>query len=1404
MAYFCCIYSLYPQRVQADLHITPNSGMLPTKAVMTCLFTGILVFCLSAQPVPHVESLGINNGLSQGFITALLQDSQGFLWIGTKNGLNRYDGHEIKVFAPVPLKEHNTLSGDWVRSLCEYGDYILIGLGNRGLNILDKRTLQVHRLWSEQIPDPFLSESIVRDFMVDARGDIWFMARLPSREAGLVRMLTKGKPFDIQGDEEIKVDGDVFEIGDDQSLQFVLDGTGQTIWQERSGKLFRSALDPVKWEEVPWPDEDPGARTLAFGTSDQGSVWLSKENKAYFYNGRSWKKNTFEFTVRELVWSEKNNRKLFRDQNRVIEFEGDLPEKPVIGAADAQTVITIPKKGVGKIFIDRSGVIWCGTSGYGLYKYDPRKQRFKHYFPEKSINYAPFIDEKGQIFWSVLKGTFGMFFASNPSRAIAELPVEETLKFEFDRQKKGWLLTHNFLTGEVILLKSDASGDFSACFSLKMDGYFWATFTIDDQGHIWIANSRQLACYRPEDGTHSNYALDYPLGDLTRVTDICRTPNGHLWIGTEEGLMEAVPQKDDFQFKLHAVLPDQENCLPNNNVSALFRDPSRPDHLWVATKGGGVCVLDTRTMEFAYLNMDRSLLPGGGKLPNDVIYGLLPDDFGNLWMSSNKGIIRYNLQSGAVRSYTAEDGLPTNEFNTRAFTKGANGRIAFGSVEGLIVFDPADFLQDNPFVPNVCFTGLEVNNKRIIFGDSTGILSASMEYAPGIRLPYSLNNVTLEFAGLEFSSPTKNKFEYYLKGAEPPWAHESTENRASYLNLQPGRYTFLVRGANGDGVWNNDVSSIQILIRPPWYRSNPAYFLYSLLIAAAAYGIFRFLLYRQKLQYKLDMEKNEADRLKELDAFKSRFYTNITHEFRTPLTVIQGMAREIQDADQQQPVGRWQKAVRLIENNGSALLRLINQMLDLAKLEAGALKLNRVKADFAAHFRNLAGSFESLADAKRINWEYDADIDRLEMAFDQEQVNSILTNLISNAVKFTPPDGEILIRLTQTREWRLQLPADFYIAVTPPDLQISRFVSLSVVNSGPGIDPEALPRIFDRFSGSNDQKVQPGKGTGIGLALVKELVTLMNGGLAVRSIPGKETEFKVLLPVTEDADSFQAGYSIADRLSQPAPISDAINDQHKINPADSNSPTLLVIEDNPDVRQYLVACFEGLYRLRVAQNGEDGIAIALETVPDIIVSDVIMPLKDGFEVVDTLKNDERTSHIPIVLLTAKADVASRIEGLQRGADVYLAKPFYKEELLLNIRNLLELRKKFQERYADWQFSKQVQQPDKDLSAAMEDAFILKVRQALIENLSDEHFGVSELCRAVGISRTPLHNKLKALTGKSTTLFIRFLRLQLAREMLLTTGKTVSEIACEVGFSYVQNFSKYYQQEFGESPSHTRS
>ena len=248
MAYFCCIYSIYSQRVQADLHITPNSGMLPTKAVMTCLFTGILVFCLSAQPVPHVESLGINNGLSQGFITALLQDSQGFLWIGTKNGLNRYDGHEIKVFAPVPLKEHNTLSGDWVRSLCEYGDYILIGLGNRGLNILDKRTLQVHRLWSEQIPDPFLSESIVRDFMVDARGDIWFMARLPSREAGLVRMLTKGKPFDIQGDEGIKVDGDVFEIGDDQSLQFVLDGTGQTIWQERSGKLFRSALDPVKWD----------------------------------------------------------------------------------------------------------------------------------------------------------------------------------------------------------------------------------------------------------------------------------------------------------------------------------------------------------------------------------------------------------------------------------------------------------------------------------------------------------------------------------------------------------------------------------------------------------------------------------------------------------------------------------------------------------------------------------------------------------------------------------------------------------------------------------------------------------------------------------------------------------------------------------------------------------------------------------------------------------------------------------------------------------------------------------------------------------------------------------------------------------------------------------------------------
>lgn len=528
----------------------------------------------------------------------------------------------------------------------------------------------------------------------------------------------------------------------------------------------------------------------------------------------------------------------------------------------------------------------------------------------------------------------------------------------------------------------------------------------------------------------------------------------------------------------------------------------------------------------------------------------------------------------------------------------------------------------------------------------------------------------------------------------------------------------------------------------------------------------------------LHQEKRKALTFKSLDEFKSRFYTNITHEFRTPLTVILGMAEQLELA-KSQTVGSQKDKIALIHRNGKQLLRLINQMLDLSKAQSGKLTLNVQQADVADYLRYLVDSFHSFATSKDIRLRFLSEIDHLTMDFDAEKLQDIMTNLLSNAIKFTPPGGEITVKVGRTT-------GDFLV--------------IKVQDDGAGIDAEALPHIFDRFFTAKDTG-NPAGGSGVGLALTKELVELMAGRIAADSVVGAGTTFNIQLPITNLAQP--SGQPQLPTESAAAPFFMPIEQPKiRISAEEDEKPICLVIDDSADIVRYLQMLLEPAYAVAVAYDGNRGIEKALELLPDVIISDVMMPEKDGLEVCDFLKNDERTSHIPIILLTAKATVADRIEGLRRGADAYLQKPFNQEELFLQLKKSVELRRKLL-----GYFSKMTDLTDSEttpeLDIQMEDAFLRKARAAVEKDFANEDFDIHRLCRALTMSRAQLHRKLTALTGMSATHFIRSIRLQRAKELLQTTDLTISEIAYDVGFRDPNYFSRTFAEEFGTPPSETR-
>ena len=1059
--------------------------------------------------------------------------------------------------------------------------------------------------------------------------------------------------------------------------------------------------------------------------------------------------------------------------------------------------------------IDRSGIIWVGTNGYGLYKINPNQIRFTHLLPGISVRNIAVVSAD-KYFLNTYSGWFtenGTFLRMDPLNNTFEVPSADYMMIS--RTGEYWVKYTGPAKNIYQLTKYSPDAKTEEVINIPWVHYDAQPMLETEDGMIWLTGFNQLlTAVNPDTKSLSTY--DLKDGKKTVIdnqaqkvlskdfsTAIYEDIDGVIWVGTENGMIRCERKgkmPNELEVRHFKNIPGNQQSLSYNHVMCFLDDPVQPEqYLWVCTKGGGLNRFDKKDGAFLRLTVKDGL-------PDNVVYGMLSDEGGNLWGSTNKGIfclLQESMQTGkfSFRNFSQKDGLQAEEFNTGAYTKLPNGKLIFGGVNGYNVFDPKEILAED-FHPPVYITKILVNNQPVKPNDESNILQKTIAFTKEITLSPRHDILTLEFSSLDYSAPERNRYRYQLVGIDDTWIEAENHRSATFLHLPPREYIFRVQGSNSQGIWSNNIAELKIRVLPPWYKTWWAYLMYASLIAMAIIAYNRFSINRVKLQQQLAFEKQEADRIRDLDALKTRLFINMTHEFRTPLTIIIGMAQQVLD----NPKVHFSGGMKMILNNGQHLLDLVNKMLNLSKLESGKMTLDLIQGDIVLFLRNIVESFRSFAAKKEIQLHFLPEVDVVMMDFDPDKLHQVVSNLISNAFKFTPMNGHIYFSVRQE----------------------NGAINIRVKDTGCGIDEKDQDKIFNRFYQTDGSSTRRYEGSGIGLALCKELVTLMEGRISVQSPPvGTRggAEFTVVLPIRNEAfiaeveqhkylapfksttiESKSKAYtSNAEAVQIPEPSIE----KKAVHFESIENPFILLVEDNADIVAYIASCL-GDYHLVVAENGREGFDMATDLIPDLIISDVMMPIMDGFELCQKLKTDKRTDHIPVIILSARADIDSKIEGLELGANAYLPKPFDKQELLLNIKNLFELRNKLRRHYQHLAGLAEKIDVDNLNRSTSEDEFVIKVREMIEANIADFNFTVEQLARELHLSHSQFGRKLYSLTGITPNHFIRSIRLKKAKELLLNPEMSITAVAYDCGFNDPSYFTRVFKKEFGKTPLEWRS
>lgn len=1370
------------------------------------------------------------DGLSHNSVFAVLQDQNGFLWFGTEDGLNRYDGYGFSTFRHM-ASDSASLSGSWIWSLYEDRQGSLwVGTFGNGLNRFDRATETFQRF----LPTPSGIGPTVQDFAEDDKGMLWI-----GSDQGLHVFNPESQA--LQASQEVASTLSVFEGQNVSSLLF--DDVGQ-LWIGTMGAgLYRwnpkaEALThfPSKSEEVPGQLRNGSITALHIDHKDE--LWVGTHIGVYRFN-----QDEERFLYQDHIRHPKSGN------NQIEAFYAD-PTFPdaiwiSVGAALVQmhtdrdkeqwfvhqeaSALSLGRGTIEGLLIDHSGVLWAATRS-GLSRADLATRAIQHFEYEPgqphSLNDShvrSLYETRDGTLWVGTNTGLNRFDAASEtfqllpsaSKTVVESPVFSLAE---DRNGRLWLgRDHGGLNvlkqGAISLPHRPRAANEPV---VPILGIMAIHATVEDQLLVGAWNQGLWSIPFPLAQQETPDAFFKPTPSLTKQTilTIQDGPEQSIWVGTfRDGLHHL--DKRLTRIASYGHEPDNPESLSSNTVFSVYQ--ATDDALWVGTDQG------LNHLRFTPDGTSVARYTTEDGLPNNTVYCIIPTQH-HLWLSTNKGLSRFDMQTTTVRNFDVSDGLQGNEYTLNGCLKNRRGQLLFGGRNGFDRFHP-DSLHDNNAPPYVVLTDFQLAGQSVEVGQKGQLAKPILRQVIGateeIVLSFQENVFSFSFAGLHFTNSEKNQYAYQMEGLlDDTWIPWGTRRHVTFTGLQPGTYTFRVKASNADGIWNEAGTAVRVTILPPWWHTRWAYGAYGLFTLGFVWGFVRLRSHQlqrhnrnlarlvrqrtaeveaQKADLEAQNEKIEAqaEKLMELDAAKSRFFANISHEFRTPLTLIRGPIESALQGMHGALHKPMQNSLEVMHRNTHRLQQLIDQLLDLSKLEAGKLTLRASPGDLIAFTRRLLSSFDSLAAQHTITLSLTSDTEYLALYFDADKLEKIITNLLSNAFKFTPEGGTIALTITDAPD-------------SAEERGLGTFASLSVSDTGIGISAAALPHVFDRFYQVDDSLTRRQEGTGIGLALIQELVVLHGGEITVQSTELQGTTFTLRLPKgaahlseKEKADPVSPLPQAFNGTVPALPRYAAPNGIHLPTEATSSAdqrPTVLIVEDNVDLRTYLHQHLAPYYSIVEAVDGEDGFAKAQSHTPTLIISDVMMPKLDGIGLLKRLKAHETLQSVPVILLTARAAEQDRLEGLHAQADDYIAKPFNADELKARVRNLIVSRDILRK-----QFSREVVAVSADtidLNSTDTD-FLIKAQAEVQANVGNSSFDVQALADALFVSKRNLYRRLNDLTNLSPAAFIRQIRLEHAHQLLEQRAvSTVSESAHAVGFSNVGYFSRLYRQMFSTSPSDT--
>jgi signal transduction histidine kinase/ligand-binding sensor domain-containing protein/DNA-binding response OmpR family regulator len=1343
-------------------------------------------------------------GLSSNNQRCIIQDKEGFIWIGTGDGLNRFDGRTVKVYRKIQ-DDTSSLRSNIINCLYTDSEGLLwVGTYQGGLSRYNKEKDNFYTFTTRISDTTALLNNDINAVAEDKFHHLWVGT---SFGLYLFHPQTNGfthyiSPTGNQSDLNTIQHNHVCKIAIDNEILWIAYNSGVLTALNTSSMTFKhyKLFDVLSHQTA-----DFSVNSLVV---DNNSIWIS-----------TWSKGIWVFNKTTGTCSPYTKEKsryinfVFKDNKDRLWYS---PESKGLILIDGKNEIhyqyddfdrySVSSNSLSNIFQDIQGNIWLASKQgdldyfilnnpfYSWYKNPNSTQGLTNNLITTVIE-----DSKRRIWVGYQDGGIDILDAKKIKPRVHINGDQSTqlgpgaIMYIYE-SKKGTIWVGKYLDG--LKKYNETTRSFSSFQHRENDDNSIAGNDVryiseDSHGYFWIAiHGGGVDKFNPASGKFVHYRSDPNNPSITISSDWtfiakCDQEN-NIWVGSTAGV--SVLSENSVLVKHYRVDAKEGYNISNDMVKTIFFDSK--GYVWLGTIDG-LNKLDSKN------NTIRKYFARDG-LPGNLIIDILEDNHYNLWISTTNGLSKFFPEKGTFKNYSIHDGLVTDDFNTFASFKIPTGEMYFGGRDGLLRFHP-DSIKINKSIPPVYLTDFKLFNQsvsvKIDNRPEEFSLPQQISFCKEINLDYYQNVINLEFVALNYLNLEKNQYRYKLEGFEKDWTFPGYKREVTYTNLQPGRYTFRVIASNNDGIWNTEGASLRIIVHPPFWRTFWAYGFYLLFALFLLYLFRRLILHEAEIKRIVELEQNEIHKLKDMDALKMQFFSNVSHEFRSPLTLIVGPIEKLLRTTKDEIV---KSQLNMVYRNANRLLRLINQLMDFRKIEEDKLELNLTNNDVVRFINEIVGAFNQDAKQRNIDFTYQRSHASYKIWFDVDKLDKIIYNLLSNAFKYTPDNGRIAVSVDFNKDGGM-------ISNQNREMQPSgRTFKVTIKDSGIGIPKEAQSRVFDRFYQVKNTLTT--QGTGIGLSLTYELVKLHKGNITIESAPNQGSEFSVILPIWTKENELPHLSSIQNETGIKGSTDEheifkedyeesTDSSEHRIR-GSTKFPLILIIEDNADMRLFIKNEFRDDYNVIEAHNGNIGLDKAFNEMPDAIICDVMMPGIDGYGVCSTIKHDERTSHIPIIMLTAKSSEQHTIEGLESGADDYIAKPFSSAILRVRIKNLIESRILLRKKFVKEPFATL-----KDISPSKTDEKLFKKAYAIVENnLDNPNFEVTDFAHEIGMSRTQLYRKIHAISGQSVKEFIRIIRLKKAAELLLTQEKNITEIAYTVGFNSLSYFTMSFTEYFGMNPT----